>query len=323
MGVRLLVRPQGCPHAPEPSNKSLPIGRSGQYDRTGMSEDLWATVGKVTGPIDTFLSPPARRLLSSARRVRSDYYACAAIGILLAILIVNAMDFAVVRHQWGEDYRFFMAIADRWRIGESVYLPHQLAGPYLEQSGRDMIYPPVALLLFVPLSYLPAPLWWIIPLGTIAAVIVWFRPEAWTWPLFALALWYPRSESMIIWGNTGMWIAALVALGLVWSWPAALVLIKPSLAPFVLAGSRNPWALGLGVALLAAGSLTMLPLWIDFASAVRNAGASWPSVLYSLPDIPLLLMPVVAWATRSRGGRYQRFADADATEGARRELSIA
>jgi hypothetical protein len=288
-----------------------------------MPEYLWGTVGKVTVPIDSFVSPRARRLLSSARRVPSGYYSCAAIGILLAILVVNAMDFATVRRQWGEDYRFFMAIADRWRSGADVYLPHQLAGPYSMMSGRDMIYPPVALLLFVPLSYLPAPLWWIIPLGTIAAVIVWFRPEAWTWPLFALALWYPRDESMIIWGNTGMWMAAFVALGLVWSWPAVFVLLKPSLAPFILAGSRNLRALAIGVILLAAVSLTMLPLWIDFATAVRNAGASWPSVLYSLPDIPLLLMPVLARAARTGGRRYQTFADVATIEGARSEPSMA
>ena len=58
----------------------------------------------------------------------SGYYACAAIGILLAIAMVNAVDLVTVREQWGEDYRFFMAIADRWRIGASVYLPHQLGG---------------------------------------------------------------------------------------------------------------------------------------------------------------------------------------------------
>jgi hypothetical protein len=242
---------------------------------------------------------------------------------LLAILVVNAWDLATVLRQWGEDYRFFMAIADRWRTGASVYLPHQLAGPYSELSGRDMIYPPVALLLFVPLSYVPAPLWWTIPLGTIAAIPVWFRPEAWTWPLLALALWYPRDESMIIWGNTGMWIAALVALGLVWGWPAALVLLKPSLAPFMLAGSRNPRALALGVVVLAAVSLMMVPLWIDYGTAGRNAGASWPSVLYSLPDIPLLLMPVLAWAARARGGRHRTLFKPDTFDGARAELSTA
>ena len=303
--------------------KGLAVDRSGQYDRPKMREYVWGTVGKVTGPIDSFVSPRARRLVSSARRVPSGYYAWAAIGISLAVLLVNAMDFATVRQQWGEDYRFFMAIADRWRTGASVYLPHQLAGPYAELSGRDMIYPPVALLLFVPLSYLPAPLWWIIPLGTIAAVIVWFRPEAWTWPLLALALWYPRDESMIIWGNTGMWVAALVALGLVWGWPAALVLLKPSLAPFMLAGCRNPRALALGVVVVAVVSLTMLPLWIDFVTAVQNAGATWPSVFYSLPDIPLLLMPLLAWAARSRRERYQPLAAAEGFDRGRPELSMA
>ncbi len=261
--------------------------------------------------------------MARLRRLPSGYYACAAIAILLAIVVVNAMDLATVRQQWGEDYRFFMAIAERWRTGASVYLPHQLAGPYTELSGRDMIYPPIALLLFVPLSFLPAPLWWIIPLGTIAAVIIWFRPEAWTWPVFALALWYPRDESMIIWGNTGMWMAALVGLGLVWGWPAAFVLLKPSLAPFLLAGIRKPRALVVGLVLLAALSLTMVPLWADFITAVRNAGSSWPSVLYSLPDIPLLLMPALAWMARTRGRRQVSVTNPDAMERAQASLTMA
>jgi hypothetical protein len=268
-------------------------------------------------------NPLAARVMSSLRRLPPGYYACAAIGILLAVVVVNAMDLVTVRQQWGEDYRFFMAIADRWRSGGSVYLPHQLAGPYTELSGRDMIYPPIALLLFVPLSFLPAPLWWILPLGAIAAVIIWLRPEAWTWPVFALALWYPRDESMIIWGNTGMWMAALVGLGLVWGWPAAFVLLKPSLAPFLLAGSGKPRALVLGLVVLAAVSLTMVPLWLDFINAVRNAGSSWPSVLYSLPDIPLLLMPVLAWMARTRGRRDARLTNVDASERAPAGLSLA
>jgi len=265
----------------------------------------------------------AARVMARLRRLPSGYYACAAIAILLAIVVVNAMDLATVRQQWGEDYRFFMAIAERWRTGASVYLPHQLAGPYTELSGRDMIYPPIALLRFVPLSFLPAPLWWIIPLGTIAAVIIWFRPEAWTWPVFALALWYPRDESMIIWGNTGMWMAALVGLGLVWGWPAAFVLLKPSLAPFLLAGIRKPRALVVGLVLLAALSLTMVPLWADFITAVRNAGSSWPSVLYSLPDIPLLLMPALAWMARTRGRRQVSVTNPDAMERAQASLTMA
>jgi len=265
----------------------------------------------------------AARVMARLRRLPSGYYACAAIAILLAIVVVNAMDLATVRQQWGEDYRFFMAIAERWRTGASVYLPHQLAGPYTELSGRDMIYPPIALLLFVPLSFLPAPLWWIIPLGTIAAVIIWFRPEAWTWPVFALALWYPRDESMIIWGNTGMWMAALVGLGLVWGWPAAFVLLKPSLAPFLLAGIRKPRALVVGLVLLAALSLTMVPLWADFITAVRNAGSSWPSVLYSLPDIPLLLIPALAWMARTRGRRQVSVTNPDAIERAQASLTMA
>ncbi len=224
----------------------------------------------------------------------------AALGILIAVVVADLLILPTIRQQWGEDYRFFMAVADRWRTGQSVYLPHQLSGPYVQTSGVDMIYPPNALFLFVPMSFLPAPLWWIVPLGTIVAVVVYLRPEPWTWVVFALAVWYPRDQSMIIWGNTGMWMAALVALGVLWGWPAALILIKPSLLPFVAAGIRRPRALFAGIGALAVVSLLTLPLWADFFAAVRNAGGTWPSLLYSLPDIPLLFVPVVAWVGRTR-----------------------
>ena len=242
----------------------------------------------------------ASMLHESLRRVPVSYCVVATLGILIAVGVADLLILPTIRQQWGEDYRFFMAIADRWRTGQSVYLPHQLAGPYVETSGVDMIYPPLALLLFVPMSFLPAALWWILPLGTVAVVVAYLRPEPWTWVVFALALWYPRDQSMIIWGNTGMWMAAFVALGILWGWPAALVLIKPSLLPFLAAGLRRPRALMAGIAALALLGLLMLPLWADFFTAVRNAGSSWPSLLYSLPDIPLLFIPVIAWIGRTR-----------------------
>ena len=236
----------------------------------------------------------------SLRRVPTGYCVVAALGILIAVVVADLLILPTIRHQWGEDYRFFMVVADRWRTGQSVYLPHQLSGPYVQTSGVDMIYPPPALLLFVPMSFLPAPLWWILPLGTVAIVVAYLRPEPWTWVILALAVWYPRDQSMIIWGNTGMWMAAFVALGILWGWPAALILMKPSLLPFVAAGVRRPRALIAGIATLALVSLLMLPLWVDFFTAVVNAGSTWPSLLYSLPDIPLLLVPVIAWVGRTR-----------------------
>ena len=233
-------------------------------------------------------------------RVPRGYLAVAALGILIAALVTALLLLPTIQIQFGEDYKFFMAIADRWRTGQSVYLPIQLAGPYAETSGRDMIYPPPALFLFVGMSFLPAFLWWVIPLGIVAAVTIWYRPEPWTWIPLAIAIAYPRTQSMLIWGNTGMWIAAFVALGLVWGWPGILVLIKPTMAPLALVGVKARRASLIALGIFAVLNIPLTPLWLDFVTAVRNAGSTWPSVLYSVPDVPLTLIPVIAWLGSGR-----------------------
>jgi hypothetical protein len=233
-------------------------------------------------------------------RVPRGYLAVVALGILIATLVTALLLLPTIQIQFGEDYKFFMAIADRWRSGQSVYLPLQLAGPYTEMSGRDMIYPPPALWLFVVMSFLPAFLWWVIPLGVVAAVTLWYKPEPWTWIPLAIAVAYPRTQSMLIWGNTGMWIAAFVALGLVWGWPGILVLIKPSLAPLALVGLKARRASLIALAVFAVLNIPLIPLWFDFVTVVRNAGSTWPSLLYSVPDVPLALMPVIAWLGSGR-----------------------
>jgi hypothetical protein len=250
-----------------------------------------------------------RRLSSSDARVWIDrlraqprgYFAAVAMGIVLATLFVNLVATpAPLPEQWGIDYRFFMDVAHRWRDGESVYLPLQLAGPYIQTSGRDMIYPPGMLFLFVPLSYVPAALWWLIPLGALAAIVWRIRPEPWTWVIFALIFAWPRTDAIIIMGNTSMWIAMFVALGLVWGWPAVLVLLKPSLAALLFAGLRRIAALAIGTIAFIAVNLPLLPLWGDYLTAIRNAGTTWPPLTYSLWDVPLALLPAVAWLGRTR-----------------------
>ena len=42
---------------------------------------------------------------------------------------------------------------------------HQLAGPYDVTLMTDVLYPPSALLLFVPFSILPIVLWWVVPIA--------------------------------------------------------------------------------------------------------------------------------------------------------------
>jgi hypothetical protein len=90
-----------------------------------------------------------------------------------------------------------------------------------------------------------------------------------------------------------MWIAAFVALGTVWGWPGVLVALKPSLLPFMLVGIRSrSWWLAAGLLVLV--SLAVLPMWFDYATAMLNARGPLVSPLYSLGNVPVVLIPLVA-----------------------------
>ncbi|HEV8282494.1 MAG TPA: hypothetical protein VGQ02_11575 [Candidatus Limnocylindrales bacterium] len=223
----------------------------------------------------------------------------ATLGIVIGIAASTAMIWPEIVNQAGEDYRFFVGAARRWLDTGLFYLPHQLDGPYEAMTAVDVLYPPVALWLFVPFTVLPAPLWWLIPVGIVVVHVVLARPSWPSWPLIALLCWFPRSESMIIWGSTGMWVTALVALGLRFPGVAPFVLLKPTFAPFALIGIRDrAWWLGLGVFVIAC--LALLPLWPDFVTALRNNVGPWPpGALYSLPDYALVVVPIAAWLART------------------------
>jgi hypothetical protein len=196
---------------------------------------------------------------------------------------------------WGADLEFFLMVANRWLTTGEFYAAHQLAGPYEAAINVDTLYPPAALFLFIPFVWLPSALWWAIPLGTIGYFVLRCRPVVWVWPFIALMIWWPRTQSIIVWGNTGMWIAAFLALAFRYRWPGALILIKPSLAPFALVGikSRGWWVVATA---FAAVSLPMLP---DYIAALRNNVGSFPGLDYSVQDIPFIAIPLVAWLARS------------------------
>jgi hypothetical protein len=190
----------------------------------------------------------------------------------------------------GLDYRWFVGVAQHWLDTGEYYVPRQLVGPYHVETLVDVLYPPNALLLFVPFTVLPAFLWWAIPLGVFAFSIVYLRPARWAWPLIALCIAWPWTISQVIYGNTNMWIAGFVAGGALVAWPAVLVLLKPSLLPFALLGiGRRSWWIALAVFVVA--SLPFGALWLDYFNAMRNSDVS---AIRSLFTVPNLLPPVIA-----------------------------
>ncbi len=221
-----------------------------------------------------------------------------------ALLVIGAWELAYLipyidaQHAIGTDRAYYEGIGRHWAETGEFYLPRQLAGPYVVEADVDVLYPPVAIPFFVALQWLPFPLWWAIPIAVVAAVVVRFRPADWTWPIIAFCVIWPRNLSDLIYGNSNMWVTAAIAGGLVVGWPAVLVALKPSLAPFALVGwTRRSWWVAAVILLVA--SLLALDLWRDYATAIANSDAEW---YYSLEDVVPLSLPLVAWLGRRDGG---------------------
>ena len=199
------------------------------------------------------------------------------------------------RFGFGVDFNQYSDHTRRWLDGGGFYLPRQLAGPTSVQDG-DPLYPPLVLYLMLPFQVLPAWLWWAIPLPIFVVLTAAFRPAPWTWPILAVIALWPRTPALIFYGNPGMWMVAAIAAALWWRWPAPLVLIKPSLAPFALIGiGSRGWFVT--AAVLALAALPFGSLWLDYLTVLRNSSVP---LSYSLLDAPLALAPVVAWLGRRR-----------------------
>jgi hypothetical protein len=232
----------------------------------------------------------------------------AATAIFLGAFIGLIMESARVNGV-GWDYRIYMDRAADFVAGRGFYLPRQLAGPYAVMNG-DALYPPPAVLLFVPFLYLPPVLYWAVPLTVTASVIVWHRPAIWAWPLMAAI---PVANNYLFneigKGNPGLWILAAMALATVRPGIAPFVALKWGLAPFALFGVwRREWRVGAIAALLV--SIALLPMWFDYIRVVQDARGS--TVGYMLFEWPMMLIPLIAWASRTR--RSGQFPAGETTE---------
>ena len=218
--------------------------------------------------------------------------AFAAIEAVMLVRVIDDQD-AV-----GVDLVYFQSIAQRWLDTGVWYTAEQLSGPYEVETLVTNLYPPHALYLFVPFLVLPAILWWVIPLGVMAYVVWWCRPTLRVWPVLALIVLFPKTLNQIIYGNTDMWIAAFIAGGVRWAWPATLVTIKPSLLFFAAIGilRRSWWIAALVLVVL---SLPLIGLWLQYPTVTLNSSAK---VWYSFGNLPFFVLPLVAWIGSTRRG---------------------
>ena len=222
-----------------------------------------------------------------------------AVGLLGAALIVFLWallgPFGRANLDW--DRAHYLAATARWLDTGSPYVSQEVAAPF-DYQPDTFLHPPVALLLFLPFRWLPAIVWYALPITIVTVVSSQWRPARWTWPILAACLAWPRTSGMLIVGNTDLWVAAFVALGLRWGWGWALIVLKPSFAPLALLGVRRR-GFWIALAVLGVVSIPFGRLWVDWFSVILHAPGG---VLYSILGLPLVLLPAVAYAGRTQDG---------------------
>lgn len=198
----------------------------------------------------------------------------------------------------GADMVIYRDAVERVLAGGSWFLPEQTTGQAYELILGDVMYPPIAAPLMA-VALLPWPVWYAVPLGILVACVVYQRPSPWGWAAIAALLAYPATPQLIVSGNPAIWIAAFAALGSVWRPAFAFVLLKPSLFVFALPGARHRgwWAI---VGALTAAALVVLPWTLDWVGVILNQRGSYAGMTTFTRDIALMLVPMVAWLTRSR-----------------------
>lgn len=210
------------------------------------------------------------------RRViaRASMGGMVALAVIVAVLLLGVFP----AFGTGHDERMYREATLRWLGGGAFYLPHQLAAPYTAQLG-DVLYPPPMLLLFVPLSLLPAPVWYVIPTALIAWSLYRMRPAWWAWPVLLVIAAWPWTLGFFLFGNPKMWLlaGAFVLFALGWRW-------------WIVAGIAGVIA-----------SLAFLPMWPDYLTALRNAR----SMEYQAATVALVTLPLVA-SVASRAHDPQR-----------------
>lgn len=218
------------------------------------------------------------------------------LGLAVPLFLASLGAFERVGYVGIDAIHYFDA-ARRFLATGSPYMASEVAGPFV-YSATTFLHPPIALYLMVPFAFLPLAVWWAVPLAVVAWSVWTWRPAPWTWPLFALALAWPRFHGALIVGNTDLWVCAALCLGLRYGWPALLIVIKPSLGFLVLAGawSRSWWY---GLPVLALLALPFGALWVDWAHVVLNSPGD---LTYSLPNVLWVAMPAVGWWS-TRGER--------------------
>ena len=209
----------------------------------------------------------------------------AGIGLLVAgaAALIWATDLAI-RLQTAADFASYIASADRWLAGGSMFAPAQLDGPYLlaVSSGQNFGYTPPSMLVLVPITRLGfvafTALSVVFLFAGLVAIVALHRPVtlAWSGVVASLAFTPPFVQAVML-GNVTVVLTGLLAWAYVGrSGIAGALAGLVKLTPASIA-SLDGWR-GVATAAGLAGliSLATLPIvgvqnWTDFLVAIGNA----------------------------------------------------
>ena len=237
--------------------------------------------------------------------VRWDRALLVAAGVGFVIVVARALIYLALipdpAGSVGVDFRLYLGAAQRWLDSGDFYWPVQVAGPYHVHDVPSILYPPPVLYLLLPFTVLPSALYWLVP-AVLTAVAFWrLRPAPWSLAVMTILAATGAVQGPIFWGTPVFWLVPAVAWGGLLGWPAAFVLLKPTLAPFALVGLRRPRAFVVGVVALAVLSLPLIGLWWDWLAVIRNSDLE---LTYGIEQVALLAVPAIAviGSTRPRRG---------------------
>ncbi len=258
-------------------------------------------MGYIPGMVIDTPAAVQRRLSGrSLRRSRTwRPVTIAIVAISLTLFVAQLAWFAaggvaIIMPDWDRGH--YMDAALRFVDAGTPYLASEVAAPF-DYVPLTFLHPPLALWLMVPFAYLPAAAWYIVPIVIVAWCLLAWRPSPLAWAVVALCLLWPRTPALIVTGGTDMWATAVVALGLRFGWPGPLLMIKPSLAPLLLAGINRGRAWWLGWVLVVVLSIPFGALWLDWIQVLLHAPGG---LLYSALAIPGVALPLAAWLGRRR-----------------------
>jgi hypothetical protein len=217
--------------------------------------------------------------------------------ILLAAWLLVGIGTALATSGHLADASSYGAAVDRWLSGASPYSAEQLSGPHTlgnAVGGVGFVYPPAALVLFLPLGLgFEVTLLWVLLIHAtfVAVAFLIARRELAGMPLAAplvalvAALALPGLNEGIRFGNASALIAALVgAMWLVPHYAASLAVLAGAIKvfPVIGAGWAVRWgdairpAVVLGVTLLLISQLVGVERWFEWVTAMTTAVPSCP-----------------------------------------------